>query len=153
MGLHQSVGREVKVTTPEETIHKLNELLEAERAGVDALSGLLEEASPPDRRRLFEQIKKDEAWSCAGLVDAVRRLGGIASSARGDFAEKVLALPTLPERLQLLNRGQGWVVKRIDALVEQSDLDPESRTFLTQMRAVHTRNIESCDALLARLGT
>lgn len=135
-----------------EAIERLNELLEAERAGVETMSRLIEVAITPEMRKLFEEIRDDEAWSCAGLAKAVKRLGGRMSEKKGDFAEKVMAEPTLPDRLQMLNRGQGWVVKRLDALSEKQ-LDEESRAFLHQMRAVHVRNIERCNGLIAELAS
>ena len=133
-----------------ETIDRLNELLLAERAGVETLSRLVETASTPDLRTLFEAVRDDEAWSCAGLAKVIKRLGGVMSTGKGDFAEKVMAEPTLPARLRLLNRGQGWVVKRLTALLDR-DLDGETRPFLEEMRAVHARNIAACDAVVARL--
>lgn len=135
-----------------EAIERLNELLEAERAGVETMSRLVEIAITPEMRKLLEGIRDDEAWSCAGLANAIRRLGGRMSEERGDFADKVMAQPSLPERLRLLNRGQGWVVKRLDTLSEKQ-LDEESRAFLHQMRAVHVRNIERCDGLISELAS
>lgn len=135
-----------------ETIERLNELLEAERAGVRTMAHLIQVAITVEMRKLFEEIRNDEAWSCAGLAEAVKRLGGRMSEKKGDFAEKVMAEPALPARLRMLNRGQGWVVKRLDALPEQQ-LDEESRAFLRQMRAVHVRNIERCDGLIAELAS
>ena len=154
MTLHtETETEEEPMTQALETIAKLNELLEAERAGVDAMARLAEAVSTPEMQKLFAQVKSDEAWSCAGLADAIRRLGGTMSEKKGDFAEKVMSMPTLPERLRLLNRGQGWVVKRLDVLLQQSDIDLETRSFLTEMRTVHARNIAGCDDLVCRLGT
>lgn len=133
-----------------ETIDRLNALLLAERAGVETLSRLVETASTPELRALFGAVRDDEAWSCAGLAKAIQRLGGAMAAGRGDFAEKVMAEPSLPARLRLLNRGQGWVVNRLAALLEQG-LDGETRGFLEEMRTVHVRNIAACDALVARL--
>lgn len=135
-----------------ETIERLNELLEAERAGVETMSHLIEVAITLEMRKLFEGIRDDEAWSCAGLASAIRRQRGRMSETKGDFAEKVMAEPTLPDRLRMLNRGQGWVVKRLDAPLEK-ELDEESEAFLRQMRAVHVRNIERCDGLIAELAS
>jgi hypothetical protein len=53
-------------------IDRLNELLEAERAGVDTLSRLFPEARSPEMQKLFEEVRNDEAWSCAGLVRSKR---------------------------------------------------------------------------------
>jgi hypothetical protein len=47
-------------------IDRLNELLEAERAGVDTLSRLFPEALSAEMQKLFEAVRNDEAWSCAG---------------------------------------------------------------------------------------
>jgi len=96
-------------------VERLNQLLEAERAGVETLSRLFPEASSLEMRKLFEGVRNDEAWSCAGLVRCIKTLGGVMSEKKGDFAEKVLREPTLAARLRLLNRGQGgssdgWMV-------------------------------------------
>src|SRR6185436_14702543 len=93
---------EIIPMTDIDIVEQLNELLAAERAGVDTLSRLGEHASPATRP-LFDEIRDDEAWSCAGLVECLKRLGHQPTRAKGNFAEKVLALPTLPERLRLLN--------------------------------------------------
>ena len=133
-----------------DTVARLNELLEAERAGVETLSRLLPAAPDPAARRLFEAVRDDEAWSCAGLVRAIRDLGAQPTSAKGDFAGKVMAEPTLAARLSLLNRGQEWVAKRLDVLVA-ARLSAASTEFLTEMRARHVRNIEACERLVKEL--
>lgn len=132
-------------------VERLNELLEAERAGVDTLSRLIPEAPDAPAKRLFEEVRDDEAWSCAGLARAIRTLGGVMSEARGDFAAKVMAEPTLGARLALLNRGQGWVAKRLDGLIGEA-LPDEVTAFLVEMKRRHLVNIEACDRLAARLG-
>ena len=133
-----------------DTVARLNELLAAERAGVETLSRLVPEAPDPEARRLFEAVRADEAWSCAGLVRALRDLGAEPTSAKGDFARKVMAQPTLAARLSLLNRGQEWVTRRLDALVA-AGLSATSTDFLTEMRARHLRNIEACERLVKEL--
>ena len=131
-------------------IDRLNELLEAERAGVDTLSRLFPEAPSAEVQTLFQEVRDDEAWSCAGLVRAIRTLGGAISDRKGDFAEKVMREPTLAARLQLLNRGQGWVVKRLDGL--QAETLPASVSdFLDEMKIRHVTNIEACGRLAETL--
>ncbi len=133
-----------------EIIDGLNELMRAERAGVETLSHFIQVATDPGMRTLFEQVRDDEAWSCAGLAECIERLGGARTGERGDFAEKVLAVASLTDRLRLLNRGQRWVVKRVERLLARA-LDESTRRFLAQMATVHARNIERCDTLIARL--
>ncbi len=131
-------------------VDRLNEILEAERAGVETLSRLFPEARTPEMRKLFEQVRDDEAWSCAGLARSIKTLGGVMSEKKGDFAEKVMAEPTLGARLKFLNRGQMWVVKRLDALLGEPLPAPVSE-FLTEMKARHLANIAACDKLAESL--
>lgn len=133
-----------------DVVEQLNRLLAAERAGVEALSRLVEQAPTSEMRALFSQIRDDEAWACAGLIGCLARLGRRPTRAKGGFAVKVLALPALPDRVRLLNRGQRWVVERIDGLLPW-DLDEETRAFLAEMRAGHLLNVRRCDQLLVEL--
>jgi len=132
------------------TVDRLNELLEAERAGVETLSRLFPEARSPEMQKLFEGVRDDEAWACAGLVRCIKTLGGIASEKKGDFAEKVMSEPTLAARLRFLNRGQGWVVKRLDGLLGDTLPAPVTE-FVDEMKRRHITNIEACDRLAASL--
>ena len=131
-------------------IDRLNELLEAERAGVDTLSRLFPEARSPEMQKLFENVRDDEAWSCAGLVRSIKTMGGIISEKKGDFAEKVMREPTLAARLRFLNRGQGWVVKRLDGLLGET-LPASVGVFLEEMKTRHITNIEACERLAESL--
>ena len=131
-------------------IDRLNELLEAERAGVDTLSRLFPEARGPEMQRLFENVRDDEAWSCAGLVRSIKTMGGTISEKKGDFADKVMAEPTLSARLRLRNRGQGWVVKRLDGLLGET-LPESVSAFLADMKRRHQDNIAACERLAASL--
>ncbi len=133
-----------------ETVQRLNELLEAERAGVETLQALLKTVPKGYFRNHLLKIEADEAFSCAVLVRAVEAGGGAPSSATGDFAQKVLALETLAERLKLLSRGQTWVVKRVDAVME-AVADEDSRKELLEMRREHVDNVAWCDEQVEEL--
>ena len=131
-------------------VDRLNELLEAERAGVETLSRLFPEAHTPETKKLFAQVRDDEAWSCAGLARSIKTLGGVMSEKKGDFADKVMSEPTLAARLRLLNRGQGWVVKRLDGLLGET-LPASVSDFLREMKTRHIANIEACERLAESL--
>jgi len=128
----------------EEIVAPLNELLEAERAGLEA-AAVLQRA---DRKGVTDtELKKfaeDEASACAGLHRAILRYGGQPSTQTGDFGRKVAALTTEGERLNLMARGQAWVVKRLDMLLGMP-LDEETRTFLAEMREEHLENVDACN--------
>ena len=127
----------------QEIIDRLNELLESERAGVEAAIGLATSDAPGFSHGELQKFAEDEGWACGGLRKAILRCGGRPSERTGVFAGKVLALGVEGERVSLLAQGQAWVVRRIEALIAK-DLDPETRAFLTEMREQHLENIEAC---------
>lgn len=127
----------------QEIIDRLNELLECERAGVDAAMRLAASEARGFTDGELKKFAEDEGWASGGLRKAIKRYGGKPSDRTGDFANKVMALQAEGERLSLLARGQDWVVKRIDALLAK-ELDPETRAFLVEMREQHLENIEAC---------
>jgi hypothetical protein len=126
-----------------EIIDRLNELLESERAGVEATLGLGASEAPGFTHGELKKFAEDEGWACGGLRKAILRFGGRPSERTGGFAGKVMALGSEGERVSLLARGQAWVVKRIESLLAK-DLDPETRAFLVEMREQHLENIEAC---------
>ena len=132
-------------------IDRLNELLEAERAGAKVLVAFLDDyARDTPAWRQLSAVQRDEAKNCAILIDLIRRLGGTPSSATGDFVEKALAVAGHVPRLKFLNRGQGWVARKIrEALPEIAD--PAVRGALTAMHDSHLLNIEACEALIETL--
>jgi hypothetical protein len=128
----------------EEIVNRLNELLEAERAGVEAAASLKRADTGGMSQVDVKKFADDEAWACAGLHRAIQAYGGVPSDRTGDFGRKVAALQGEGERLSLMGRGQAWVVKRLDALLAMP-LDPETRAFLAEMREQHLENIEACN--------
>ena len=70
------------------TIDRLNELLEAERAGVETLSRLFPEARGAEMQGLFEGVRNDEAWACAGLVRSIKTLSGVPSEKKATLPRK-----------------------------------------------------------------
>ncbi len=128
-------------------IQFLNTLLEAERAGAKAATLFHREYAGGPAEQLIEQVRKDEAWCCGMLSGWISRLGGTPSERTGDFLEKVMAKPGLEARLSFLNRGQGWVVDRLEEMVPR--LDPgELREDLQRMLDAHHHNIGATAAFL-----
>jgi 5-formyltetrahydrofolate cyclo-ligase len=135
----------------EEVIGLLNVLLEAERAGAKVLADFLNdyERDTPAWRQL-SIVQRDEAKNCAILIDLIRRLGGVPSAATGDFLGKALAVEGRAARLQFLNRGQGWVARKIAEALPGVKED-FVRDALSAMHESHLLNIEACDALAETL--
>ena len=130
-------------------IDGLNALLEAERAGAKVLAILrdgLDARSP--QRGLLARLQKDEGANAVLLYKTIRRLGGMASHDTGAFVQKTLAVDGLAARLAFLNKGQAWVVRKIDQVLPEVE-DEAARAMLVEMRVSHLDNIAACEALLA----
>jgi hypothetical protein len=129
-------------------VERLNALLEAERAGAKVLAILrdgLDHGSAV--RDLLDRLQKDEGANAVTLYKTIRRLGGVASHDTGAFVHKTLAINGLAARLAFLNKGQAWVVRKIDeALPDVSDA--AAQAMLEAMRRSHLDNIGACAALL-----
>ncbi len=132
----------------EDLVLALNELLEAERAGTKVTLQTGTELADPALKALVAAVQRDEAHWCAVLSKAVRRLGGEPSTATGAFHAKAMAITDLRERLAFLNRGQAWVVRRLQALLPRLG-DTAIREDLAAMLAGHEENIAALERRLA----
>ena len=118
----------------------LNELLEAERAGTGVALRSAENAAGTPFVGLLRDIHKDEARWCAMLLRQLKALGVPASTRIGAFQEKALAIEGLPERMAFLNRGQGWVVRKLRELIPKVR-EPALHADLSHMLSSHVANI------------
>jgi len=126
----------------------LNTLSEAERAGGRVLHELMTLARSSELRELLKKVEHDEGYYAGELAAHVRRLGGTASNKTGDFVEKVRAVNDLRGKLELLNRGQRWVIRKIDENLAATS-DPDLHAFLALMAKGHHLNIGALDDALA----
>lgn len=121
----------------EELLGALNELLEAERAGAMVAFASIKSAAE-DYAALMRQVRDDEGRWCEMLDRQIRRLGGTPSVATGAFYGKAMGIADPLERLAFLNRGQGWVVRKLDELlpkVRDDALHADLRAMVTGHRA------------------
>jgi hypothetical protein len=125
----------------------LNTLGEAERAGGRVLHELTEMARSPELRELLKKVGHDEGYYAGELAAHVRRLGGAPSNKTGDFVEKVRAVNDFRAKLELLNRGQRWVIRKIEENLA-SLADPDLHAFLDLMAKGHHVNIGALDEAL-----
>lgn len=129
----------------EDLLAALNELLEAERAGARVAMESAREAPTAEVAALVKDIHKDEVRWCGMLMRTIEAMNATPSSATGAFWGKAMAIPELEPRLLFLNRGQSWVVRRLQALIPRVD-DPRVQADLGEMLAAHLHNIERVDA-------
>ena len=126
--------------TSDELLAFLNEMLEAERAGAKALLHISRESKEKTAADLAMQVHHDEARWCAMLIATIRLHGGVPSEATGAFYEKVLAIADAKARLAFVNRGQGWVVKKLKEAIPRI-ADEHLAKDLTVMLTSHEENI------------
>ena len=128
-------------------VGRMEELLEAERAGVKCLIPLAADAPAGEKKDLLVRLRNDEGRFCAGLVKLITARGAVPHQRVGPFADKVLALPTEAERLALLVKGQAWVVRKIDE-IPAGEMTGDEKAFFADMREAHVVNIEAVRKLL-----
>jgi hypothetical protein len=119
----------------------LNELLEAERAGARVT---LESAPAADMASLSDlllTIHRDEARWCAMLIRHLKGFGTEPSAKLGAFYGKAMAISDVHARIAFLNRGQGWVVRRLREMLPRVR-DPTLHADLSDMLRSHELNID-----------
>jgi hypothetical protein len=134
----------------DEQVAFLNRMLEAERAGANALLNLLEEhPRHGEVWTILRRMHADEARNCVLLGAQIKRLGADYSHATGDFLGKLLAVEGKRERVEFLARGLGWAVQHFDEALPR--LDPEARATIAAMRASHERSVAACETVARML--
>lgn len=144
----QATDPSTTLSDPTELARELNALLEAERAGAQVAASLVAEASDPESKALAEVIRADEVRWCRAMIDALTTLQAETFDKVGDFYGKAMAIPGWDARLALVNRGQAWVVRKLQALLPRVQ-DQSLRATLIEMLEAHERDIDSAQAALA----
>ena len=130
-----------------EILEFLNTLGEAERAGGRVLHALEQEASALELKELLRKTAHDEGYYAGQIGAHIRRLGAEPSTRTGDFVEKVAALKDLKSKIELLNRGQRWVIRKIEERLPTLN-DDHLKAFLVVMARGHQVNIQAVDDAL-----
>lgn len=122
-------------------------LLHAERAGVRVCH--LSRHDAPTRRQveLLRDIQRDETRSCRGLIISLQSLGFEPDNLVGDFADQCLAIADFGDRLRFLNRGQGWVAKKVAEALPRVRQETVQRQ-LARMLEDHRHNIDHVNNVL-----
>ncbi|HEX4112141.1 MAG TPA: DUF6306 domain-containing protein [Stellaceae bacterium] len=133
----------------DELVAFLNELLEAERAGSRVTLESAREAGAGAIGDLMTAIQRDEARWCAMLLGQVKTLGAAPTPTMGAFYGKAMAIADLGERIAFLNRGQGWVVKKLREMLPKVR-DDKLHADLKAMLESHETNIELANELAGK---
>lgn len=130
---------------------ELNILLEAERAGARVGARLTAEAPDAEFKALARVIHADEIRWCKVLFRALGELGAEPSDKVGDFYQAAMAIEGPEARLAFVNRGQGWVAKKLRTLVPRIR-NSALRAELAEMLDAHVRNIDAANLALEARG-
>ncbi|MDA5194226.1 DUF6306 domain-containing protein [Govanella unica] len=149
--MHEADSAYMGYLSRDETVALLTQLLEGERAGAKVALHMLKEAQHEDRRphvgAALNRVRLDEAHCVNMLAHHLERFGMTPSALTGAFREKVLAEPDLSAQVDLLNRGQAWVVKKLREVLPRIE-DPTLHQDLQQMLTMHEDNIAVCEHLI-----
>ncbi|HEY0524913.1 MAG TPA: DUF6306 domain-containing protein [Stellaceae bacterium] len=153
---HEADPAYMGLVTPEplprdELVALLNTLIEAERAGAKTLAWYVKTTPEGEMRDALAAVGRDEGRYVALLGRLLRSLGATPSEATGSFFEKARAIENPADRLAFLNRGQGWVARKLAEALPRI-ADPEMRTALEEMQRTHVENIERCDGFAGAPG-
>jgi Domain of unknown function (DUF6306) len=132
----------------DELIAFLNELLEAERAGARVTLETGRAADTGQIADLMRAIQRDEARWCAMLLRHIKALGGTPSPKVGSFYSKTMAIADLGDRIAFLNRGQGWVARKLREMLP-SLRDDGLQADLAEMLRSHEANIALANEIAA----
>ena len=120
----------------------LNLLLESERAGVIALSRLIDDVEQDELKKFLRGSRAMEQRNAEELETLIRDNGGAASTKTGPFAGKVAALESIRERLNLLSRGQEWAARKTEVALALAPEPSPIHDYLTAMANRHRAEVE-----------
>ena len=120
----------------------INLLLESERAGVIALSTLIDDVEQEELKKFLRGSRAMEQRNAEELEALIRDNGGTPSTKTGPFAGKVAALESIRERLNLLSRGQEWAARKTEVALALAPEPSPIHDYLTAMANRHRAEAE-----------
>jgi hypothetical protein len=122
----------------DEIVSELQVLLEAERAGARIARESAIEARDADASKVegLEHLLEDETHCCKVLIACLEHLGETPSRNIGDFYQKCMAIDDLDDRLNLVDKGQRWVLRKVEAMLPRLS-DPKLVAAMKDVRDRH----------------
>jgi hypothetical protein len=136
--------------TDAELVGLLELLREAARAGERAAAVLASECPSTEGAARLASIARDERHVAGMLAQLIEKLGARPSDKVGDLYDKIVATQGFGARVRLLNRGQAWVMRKLDESLPRVRDDP-IHAALKGMRGAYEVNVARCDALIATI--
>lgn len=134
-------------TNLEEIADFYRTILEAERAGVQVVTELLPVIEDDDLKTMMTRYLRDEGMNCQIISSLIKNLGHEPGNKTGDFINKIRALESVDEKLELLIKGQEWVARQIRFNREFID-STSSSFFLEAIKIQHEENVDKMKILI-----
>lgn len=147
--MHEADDAYMGYAGKDELVAFLNELLEAEHAGARVTLESAREAGSGPVAELLRSIQHDEAHWCGMLAGQIKTAGGAPTAKVGAFYGKAMAIADLSERIAFLNRGQGWVVRKLREMLPRVRPD-QLHADLARMLRSHEANIALANDVAGR---
>lgn len=148
--MHEADDAYMGYLSKDELINFLTELLEAERAGARVTLETARAADNPPIAELMRAVQRDEAHWCGMLTRHLWALGVTPSDNVGAFYGKAMAIADLGERIAFLNRGQGWVVRKLREALPRVRADALHADFAEMLRS-HETNIARATEVMTQI--
>lgn len=126
--------------TETEILSFLDELLEAERAGVRITRESARAIDDNAISDLLLAIQRDASRWCAMLFKQIKARGEIPSPKTGAFYGKAMTIRDIAQRIELLNRGQRWVARKLREMLPRVR-DDQLYSDFAEMLHSHEGNI------------
>ena len=130
-----------------ELVSLLNELVRAERAGARICTLSIVHAPSLAATELLRKMQSDEARSCRALIECLTIMRMDPNDGVSDFFEKCMAIDDFYERMQLLNKGQYWVIKKVEYALPRV-IDSRIQQRLRQILDDHKANVVNLETYL-----
>src|SRR5690606_16553805 len=105
------------------------------------------DVSAPEIRDFLKRLSHEEAACCVMLARHVAELSGAATPQVGVFHQSAMAITDISVRLSFLNRGQGWIVRRLKEMLPRVRCDA-LHADLQKMLKTHERHIDMANNLV-----
>lgn len=122
----------------DEITEELQILLEAERAGARIARESAIEARQTDESKVedIEHLFAQESHCCKVLMECLKHVGSNPGTGTGDFYDKCMAIDDLDARLALIDKGQRWVLRKVEAMLPRLN-DPKLVAAMKDIRDRH----------------
>ncbi|MEI6083836.1 MAG: DUF6306 domain-containing protein [Verrucomicrobiota bacterium] len=130
-----------------DVVAKLNEILADEWACVRALRRAEALSDEPGRLEVIKRVRKDCSFSCVGLANIVRALGGRPTDLPGTRFSLKLTEESFADAVDMVQAAQRHIIDEIGSVIDEASV-ASVRSQLSQIQQLHKDDIQWLKAAL-----